>query len=52
MKNFNVVTAQNTAFAAERTVVELRNRRLAAAVLLIKGLGGGWNAATLPTVDP
>jgi NodT family efflux transporter outer membrane factor (OMF) lipoprotein len=44
----NVLTAQTTAFAAERTAVDVRNRRLAASVLLIRALGGGWNPATLP----
>ena len=48
----NVLTAQTTAFAAERTAVDVRNRRLAASVLLIRALGGGWNAASLPADIP
>lgn len=45
----NVVTVQATALANERTAVDVLNRRLAASVLLIKALGGGWNASGLPT---
>lgn len=48
----NVLTAQTTAFAAERTAVDVRSRRLAASVLLIRALGGGWNAASLPADIP
>jgi NodT family efflux transporter outer membrane factor (OMF) lipoprotein len=44
----NVVTVQATALANERTAVDILSRRLAASVLLIKALGGGWNAADLP----
>lgn len=47
----NVVTVQATALANERTAVDVLNRRLAASVLLIKALGGGWNASDLPTPD-
>lgn len=44
----NVVTAQATALTNERAAVDLHNRRLAAAVLLVRALGGGWTAAALP----
>ena len=47
----NVVTVQATALAAERTAVDIRNRRLAASVLLIKALGGGWDTTHLPSAD-
>lgn len=47
----NVVTAQATALNNERAAVDLHNRRLAAAVLLIRALGGGWDATALPTPD-
>lgn len=47
----NVVSVQATALGNERTAVDILNRRLAASVLLIKALGGGWNAA-LPTARP
>ena len=39
----NVVTVQATALSNERTAVDIFNRRLAASVLFIKALGGGWN---------
>ena len=38
----NVVVAQTTALANERTSVDILGRRLTASVLLIKALGGGW----------
>ncbi|HEX4986230.1 MAG TPA: efflux transporter outer membrane subunit [Burkholderiales bacterium] len=44
----NVVTVQAVALATERSAVDVRNRQLAAAVQLIKALGGGWDAAGLP----
>jgi len=47
----NVATVQATALANERTAVDILNRRLAAGVLLIKALGGGWNAADLPSSE-
>ena len=40
----NVVNVQTTALSNERTAAEILNRRLAASVLLIKALGGGWTA--------
>jgi NodT family efflux transporter outer membrane factor (OMF) lipoprotein len=41
-----VLTAQNAALVDERTAVSILGRRLNASVLLIKALGGGWDAAT------
>jgi len=38
----NVIVAQSTALANERTALGLLGRRLAASVLLVKALGGGW----------
>jgi NodT family efflux transporter outer membrane factor (OMF) lipoprotein len=46
-----VVTAQSAALANQRTAVELLERRMTSTVLLIKALGGGWDASQLPTLD-
>jgi NodT family efflux transporter outer membrane factor (OMF) lipoprotein len=45
----NVITAQTIALADEVTAVQILGRRMAAAVLLIQALGGGWDAASLPS---
>jgi NodT family efflux transporter outer membrane factor (OMF) lipoprotein len=45
-----VTTAQSAALADEVTAVNLLTRRLAASVLLIKAIGGGWNVSQLPHV--
>ena len=45
-----VITAQTTALGNERTAVQISGRRMVDSVLLIKALGGGWNAASLSTV--
>jgi NodT family efflux transporter outer membrane factor (OMF) lipoprotein len=44
----NVVVAQTAALSNQRTAVDILDRRLNATVLLIKGLGGGWNVSRLP----
>jgi outer membrane protein TolC len=44
----NVVTAQTTALASERTAVDILSRRLVASVLLVRALGGGWSVAAPP----
>jgi NodT family efflux transporter outer membrane factor (OMF) lipoprotein len=46
-----VITAQSVALSDERTAVEISGRRMVDSVLLIKALGGGWNAANLPTAQ-
>jgi len=46
-----VLTAQSAALANERAAVNLLMRRMAATVLLLKGLGGGWSVAALPAVQ-
>jgi len=43
----NVTVAQGTELANERTAVDILGRRLTSSVLLIKALGGGWDAASL-----
>ena len=44
-----VITAQTIELANERNDIDIQRRRLDASVLLIKALGGGWNASSLPT---
>lgn len=43
----NVLVAQSTALANERTALGLVGQRLAASVLLVKALGGGWTVKAL-----
>jgi NodT family efflux transporter outer membrane factor (OMF) lipoprotein len=43
-----VLTAQTIALQNERNDVDILRRRMDASVLLIKALGGGWNASELP----
>jgi outer membrane protein TolC len=45
----NVITAQTTLLANQRTAVNLQMQQMTASVLLVKALGGGWNASQLPT---
>jgi len=45
-----VIVAQNAALANERAAVNILTRRMAASVLLIKALGGGWNRSALHAV--
>ncbi|MGC2423505.1 MAG: efflux transporter outer membrane subunit [Nitrospirota bacterium] len=44
----NVITAQTAELGNERTAITVLGQRLNASVLLIKALGGGWDASTLP----
>jgi len=44
-----VITAEAAALANERTAVQLRDRRMAAAVSLVRALGGGWRSSDLPS---
>jgi NodT family efflux transporter outer membrane factor (OMF) lipoprotein len=43
----DVVTVQTIALNNERTAIDILGRRIAASVLLIKALGGGWDASGL-----
>jgi NodT family efflux transporter outer membrane factor (OMF) lipoprotein len=45
----DVVTVQTILLANERTAIDILSRRMAASVLLIKAIGGGWNSSTLPS---
>ena len=47
----NVIVAQTAALNNEITALGILNRRMAASVLLIKALGGGWNVSALPAAD-
>jgi len=44
-----VITAQTTLLTNQRTVVNLQMEQMTASVLLVKALGGGWNASQFPT---
>lgn len=46
-----VTTAQTAALVNERTAVDILARRMAASVLLVKALGGGWNTSQMPQVS-
>jgi NodT family efflux transporter outer membrane factor (OMF) lipoprotein len=45
----NVITVQTIALTDEVTAIQIRGRRMAAAVLLVQALGGGWTEAQLPS---
>ena len=47
----NVITTQTIALSDEQAAVSILQRRMLAAVDLVKALGGGWDASTLPTID-
>jgi NodT family efflux transporter outer membrane factor (OMF) lipoprotein len=46
----NVLTAQTAELGNERTAISLRGNRMMDSVLLIKALGGGWDASVLKNV--
>ncbi|WP_150696065.1 efflux transporter outer membrane subunit [Pandoraea terrae] len=47
----NVITAQTTAFTAERTALQILGRQFTANVLLVTALGGGWHAGEAPPAN-
>jgi NodT family efflux transporter outer membrane factor (OMF) lipoprotein len=47
----NVITTQAIALNDQQTAISILQRRMAAAVDLVKDLGGGWNAGTLPSSE-
>lgn len=46
-----VIVTQAAALSLERTAIDIVGRRMTASVLLIKALGGGWDASALPPPD-
>jgi NodT family efflux transporter outer membrane factor (OMF) lipoprotein len=46
----NVITAQTALLTNQQTGVNLRREQMTASVQLIEALGGGWDAAQLPSV--
>lgn len=44
-----VITAQTTQLADQRTAADISTRQFAASVQLVKALGGGWNTSKLPS---
>jgi NodT family efflux transporter outer membrane factor (OMF) lipoprotein len=47
----NVITTQAIALNDQLTAVAILQRRMAAAVDLVKAVGGGWDNSTLPSTD-
>jgi NodT family efflux transporter outer membrane factor (OMF) lipoprotein len=47
----NVITTQAIELADRQAAVTILQRRMLAAVDLVKALGGGWDASTLPSTD-
>jgi NodT family efflux transporter outer membrane factor (OMF) lipoprotein len=47
----NVITVQTIALNNQIAAVQILGRRMAAAVLLIQALGGGWSASDLPSAN-
>ncbi len=44
----NVITAESAELGNEKNAINIQGQRLNASVLLIKALGGGWDASSLP----
>lgn len=47
----NVITAQTIALTSQVTAIQILGRRMTANALLVQALGGGWNAADLPSTE-
>jgi len=47
----DVITTQTIALNDQQTAITILERRMSAAVGLVKALGGGWDASTLPSGD-
>ena len=47
----SVIQVQTIALADEKAAIDLKTRRMAASVLLIQALGGGWDSSKLPSTQ-
>lgn len=47
----NVITTQIIALGDQQTAISILQRRMEAAVDLVKAVGGGWDVSTLPSAD-
>ena len=47
----NVITTQIIALGDQQPAITILQRRMSAAVDLVKAVGGGWDASTLPSAD-
>lgn len=47
----NVIQTQTIALSDQLTAISILQRRMSAAVDLVRALGGGWDASTLPSGD-
>ena len=45
----NVITTQTIALSDQQTAITILERRMSSAIDLVKDLGGGWDASTLPS---
>jgi outer membrane protein TolC len=51
VSSLNVIVAQAAALNSEITALNIFGRRMVAAVILVKALGGGWNTSTPSSVS-
>jgi NodT family efflux transporter outer membrane factor (OMF) lipoprotein len=47
----SVITTQTIALSDQITAINILQRRMAAAIDLVKAIGGGWDSSTLPSAD-
>ena len=47
----DVVTAQQNLLSSEQELAVIQGQRLVTSVLLVKGLGGGWDASSLAAIQ-
>ncbi len=51
MSYLDVVTAQQNLLTGQQQLAVIRGQRLVTSVLLVKALGGGWDASSLAAVQ-